>query len=161
GMLRNPPRPVTFGTPVQALTGGLNPGAAVVADCNGDGKPDLAVANAGDPSGNGAAVTVLLGRGDGTFLPPVTTAVAPRLVSLVAADFTHDGKIDLAINNRFSPTVGVLLGNGDGSFQPAVAYGSATVARALAVGDFNGDREVDLAVVNAPTNTVSVLLGNG
>jgi len=44
---------------------------------NGDGKPDLVVANCGGSSdgcndGNNAAVGVLLGNGDGTFQAAMT-----------------------------------------------------------------------------------------
>src|SRR5687768_2567718 len=52
--------------PATTYTVGLEPRAVVTADFNRDGKPDLAVANAGSNT-----VSVLLGWGDGTVRPPV------------------------------------------------------------------------------------------
>ena len=87
-------------------------------DFTGDGRLDLAVANAGD-----GTVSVLLGNGDGTFQPQVTYAVGSGPDAIVAGDFTGDGRIDLAVaNGRCDDTVSVLLGNGDGTFQPQVTY---------------------------------------
>lgn len=90
-----------------------------VADVNGDGKPDLVVANqcADNQCANGA-VGVLTGNGDGTFQTAVTFnsgGISPS--SAVVADVNRDGKPDLlAINNcasvpcNGSPgSVGVLL----------------------------------------------------
>jgi hypothetical protein len=43
-------------------------------------------------------------------------------VSLTAADFNNDGKLDLAVANSGANTVSILLGNGDGTFAPKVDY---------------------------------------
>ena len=64
-------------------------------DFNGDGKPDLAVTNA-------SGVSVLLGNGDGTFQPPITTPLDHGYViggngEMVAGDFNGDGRLDLAV----------------------------------------------------------------
>jgi hypothetical protein len=65
-------------------TGGNGPSSVAVADLNGDGKPDLAVANAcvsGSTCGNAAgSVGVLLGNGDGTFQPAVTGLQQRQLI---------------------------------------------------------------------------------
>src|SRR6266704_6604590 len=61
----------TFQAPLTFTAGG-RPASVAVGDFNGDGKPDLAVANQGiSPPGN---VSVLLGNGDGTFQAPLTVA---------------------------------------------------------------------------------------
>src|SRR5947209_1327309 len=52
----------------RAFATGLSPRSVAVADFNGDGRPDLAVANAGCSECNrGGSVSVLLGNGDGSF----------------------------------------------------------------------------------------------
>ena len=84
-----------------------------VGDVNGDGKPDLVVANYGDNS-----VSVLLGNGDGTFLPRPAYATGSSPFAVAVADVNGDGKPDLVVANYGSNSVSVLLGNGDGTFQP-------------------------------------------
>ena len=126
-------------------------------DFNGDGKTDLAVANSGSDS-----VSVLLGRGDGTFQTDTNYPAGSGPVSLATIDFNDDGKLDLAVGNITSSDVSVLLGNGDGSFQPAISFGNQLYPQSLAAGDFNGDGRPDLAVANLTIGesfgTVSVLL---
>jgi Bacterial Ig-like domain (group 3)/FG-GAP-like repeat len=168
----------TFQPAVVYDSGGYSATAVAVADVNGDGKPDLLVANCGsqfDCFGNGS-VGVLLGNGDGTFKPVVLYNSGGTVAdSVVVADVNGDGKPDLLVAN-FSTncsqpgTVGVLLGNGDGTFQTAVAYGSGGYcARSMAVADVNGDGKLDFVVANectsAPGTCLSaslfVFLGNG
>ena len=157
-------------------TGGQLPDAVVVADLNGDGNPDLVIANSGS-----STVAVLLGKGDGTFQAAVNYRRAAstsgrNLISVAAADVNGDNKIDLVVTNSCisstdcsSGSVGVLLGNGDGSFQPVVVYNSgAPAARSVAIADLNGDGKPDIIVANCGNlaacprdGFVGVLLGIG
>ena len=73
-------------------------------DWNGDGKADLAVANA--DSNN---VSILLGKGDGTFLAAVNYAAGKGPTSVTAGDWNGDGKLDLAVANYNSNNVSILL----------------------------------------------------
>jgi hypothetical protein len=131
--------------------------SVAVADVNGDGKPDMVVANCMNNT-----VGVLLGNGDGTFQPAVTYNSGGEYTAAVAiADVNGDGKPDILVTNFNSGTVGVLLGNGDGTFQAAVAYGSGGSAADVAVADVNHDGKPDLIVANGTSGTVAVLLGNG
>ena len=61
-------------------------------DFNGDGKQDLAVTNTTDNT-----VSILFGRGDGTFQPAVAYKVGGSPSGVTVGDFTGDGKPDLAI----------------------------------------------------------------
>jgi RHS repeat-associated protein len=87
--------------------------------------------------------------------------VGTNPISVAVGDFNGDGKLDLAVVNENSNTVGILLGNGDGTFKPQVTYATGTTPYSVAVGDFNGDGKLDLAVTNYGSSTVSILLGNG
>jgi hypothetical protein len=169
----------TFQPVVTYDSGGNYPLTVVVADLNGDGRPDLVVANASG-SGNGdGSVSVLLGNGDGTFQTAVSYDSGGNDANSVAVgDVNGDGKPDLlavnacnSSNNCSGGLVGVLLGNGDGTFQPAVTYNSGGYGGlAVAVADVNGDGKPDLLVANCAGNNgncngndgvVGVLLGNG
>jgi Bacterial Ig-like domain (group 3)/FG-GAP-like repeat len=165
----------TFQPVVTYDTGGFIAGSFVVADLNGDGKPDMAVINcapAGSTGcpGNGGTVGVLLGKGDGTFLPVQLYNKAASWFSepIVAADLDGDGKMDLLVGNACMRTegscvgdgsVGVFLGKGDGTFQPEVTYDSGGYdAASIVLADVNGDGKQDLVLDNGG---VGVMLGNG
>jgi hypothetical protein len=139
---------------------GVTPTAIVVADFNGDGIPDIAVTDILILGSTPGTVSILLGKGDGTFstASPVPVGRDPNYMAV--GDFNHDGKPDLAISNQQDGTVTILLGNGDGTFAatPAILAGLAT--QAIAVGDFNNDGNTDLAVI-ANANSIAILLGNG
>lgn len=134
--------------------------AIAVGDFNGDGKLDII-----SVSSTITAYRILAGNGDGTFTP-ATAVPLPSLISaagIVAADFNHDGKLDIAIaGTQFAgPEISVLLGNGKGTFGNEIDYASAGSSSLIAA-DFNSDGNVDLAVGSVffdPTGTVSVLLG--
>jgi hypothetical protein len=136
----------------KAYTVGGKPVALAVADLNSDGRLDIVTANH-----DNANVTLLEGRGDGTF--PGTAGSHPAGVAL--ADLNGDGKPDLILANYASSTVSVALGNGDGTFQPARNIPVGSGPYAVAAVDLNGDGRPDLVVADLQSTSVSVLLGNG
>lgn len=161
-------------------SGGWGPSSIVVADVNGDGKPDLLIAHdcqSSSPCPNGV-VSVLLGNGDGTFQSAVDyNSGGSDATSIAVGDMNGDGKPDVVVANR-CPTscsmgvpdglVSVLLGNGDGTFQSAVTYDSGGGnTSSVAIGDVNGDGKPDVVAFsacntsNCTTSVVGVLLGNG
>src|SRR5205823_1725651 len=98
---------------------GNSPFSVAVADVNGDGFPDLAVANYGTlPTRPGHTVSLLLGNGDGSFGTRQSFAAGSLPRSVAVADVNGDGLPDLVVANARGNSVSVLLGNGDGSFQP-------------------------------------------
>jgi len=139
----------------------LNDQYLAVADFNGDGRPDIATSNYGADY-FGGSVSVLLGVGNGTFLPQATYAAGVNPFGIMAADFNHDGKMDLAVSdNNGWFGVSILLGNGDGSFQSPGWYATGRNPRMGAIGDFSADGNLDLAVGNCIDNSLSVLMGDG
>ena len=141
-------------------------------DFNGDGRMDVITTDYLDPT-TGASpgqLTLLLGKGDGTFSAPIAIAAFPGVFSVVTGDFNHDGKLDFAVTiSQFDPSnplssdnsVVVFLGDGTGGFAAQAPIPVGSLPRGLAVGDFNGDGNLDLAVSNFGDGTVTVLYGDG
>jgi hypothetical protein len=129
-----------------------------VGDLDGDGKPDLVVAN---QYSNDA--TVLLGNGDGSFQAGVSYPAGAGPVFVTVADVNGDGKPDVFVVNQSDNNVSVLLGHDKGTLQPAVSYTYSTggTALAVAVGDINRDGKQDLALTGDSGVTGDLLLGNG
>jgi hypothetical protein len=145
------------------FSAGPGPISVTRADFDHDGKLDLAVADVNTPHFGPGVVSILLGRGDGTFAPPVQVQAGIQACAVRAGDFNGDGKPDLAVATNLDVfgSVAILLGNGNGTFQPQVNYPTGRFSVALSVGDWNGDGAVDLAVVNQSSNTVTILAGRG
>ncbi len=149
-------RTLSFFTAVQVdprSEDSAGPQFVVNADLNGDGAPDLAVANFGSSS-----VSVLLGAGDGSFGSATSHGVGDEPESVAIADLNGDGVPDLVVANSLSDSVSVLLGAGDGSFGKATSYGVDSGAISVAIADLDGNGAPDLAVANTYSNSVSVLL---
>ena len=127
----------------------------VVGDFNEDGRSDLAVAS---PPSN---ISVLMGRGDGTFGPATTLTLGGIPLALAAGDFDGDGHEDLVATSGLDGTVSVILGDGDGTFGAESKYDTGAYPASVAVGDLNGDGRLDLAIGNALSADVSILLGRG
>jgi len=133
------------------------------ADFNRDGRVDLAVTRT-----NGK-VSILLGKGDGTFDTATEYEVGVGPQGLAIGDFNRDGILDLAVanaglaNGKFlSNTVSILLGNGDGTFQGSKNFTTADGPVSVAAADLDSTGRVDLVVAtSSPFGVVSVLRGNG
>jgi hypothetical protein len=139
---------------------GSYPDSVVVGDFNGDGLPDVAVANQ-----YSASISVLLGNSDGTFQTAVPYTVGNGPTSLQVGDLNGDGKPDLVVLNSQDNTISVLLNSGNGTFAAQQVTSLPAGAGNLAVGNFNGDAYLDVAVPvplpQAGTFGVGVLLGKG
>jgi len=143
------------------------PGCAAIADFNNDGKPDIAVTN-GLIGTSGGTISILLNKGDGTFLPAVKVNSNTSPICLTSADLNADGNQDLWVGGNGSSAV--LLGKGDGTFQaPQIYQIGLGDTQGVAVGDLNGDGLQDLLGValtgggppSQPPSSVGVLLNQG
>jgi len=136
---------------------GTAPRAVATGDVNNDGFIDMVLANTGSNT-----VSILLGTGDGTFLPATSRfSGGLKPVALTLGDFTGDGNLDIAVVNRGSNTVNILNGTGTGTFRPGAIVTVAEGANAIEAGNLDNDADLDLAVTSAATNQVNILLNAG
>jgi hypothetical protein len=140
---------------------GSTPVAIAGGDFNKDGKPDVVVAN--NPSNLPESVSVLLGKGDGSFLAPIQTNLGTSggPVSVAVADFNGDGNLDVAACLSLPNQIVILLGKGDGTFQAPITMLIGTNPSSIVAADFNKDKKADLAIASPGSGEVFVMLGNG
>jgi hypothetical protein len=147
-----------FGDPVGGASGfpvGTNPTGLSVRNVNGDGHPDLLVANTGSND-----VSVLLGQGSGsswTMIPGPRLATAGGPVATEVADLTGDGHADLAVANRQANNVQVFPGLGGGFFddRAPLTFAAGQQPAGLFVGNFGAG--TGLATINSGSDDVTVI----
>ncbi|HEV3414282.1 MAG TPA: FG-GAP-like repeat-containing protein [Puia sp.] len=144
-------------TPIMAPAGG-SPFKVVVADLDGDGKPDLAAANsyAGTVS---AYLNTSPTGGAISFAANVDFTTGNFPEGLAIGDIDGDGKPDLVVANNTDNTLSLLHNTstvGSLSFGPQITVNSGSSAYDLVIADFDGDGKPDIAVVDQYNNTVSV-----
>ena len=144
-----------FATPVPYVTGDFAQ-AAAFGDMNGDGKPDLVVANAGV-----ATLTVLLNNGAGVFTFLGSYPAGGYYASSVElADVNRDGRLDAVIGLDSANKVSILYGTGTGGLGAPVLIANAGGPRMARVADLNRDGRPDIVTPNFTSKTVAILLAD-
>jgi hypothetical protein len=141
--------------PVLESVNGTLPSSVAAGHLDADGVIDLVATNWE------GTVSVLLGIGDGTFLPSTEYAVGSSPRSVAVADLDGDDALDLAVANSGDDSVSVLQGNGDGTFLPGTSFATGAMPRSVVVTDANADASLDLVVASFGDDAVSVLGGDG
>jgi VCBS repeat protein len=151
-----------FGTPISTPTR-CGPGALAIADFNGDGRPDIAIANRGAVNIGicySASLSVFVGDGDGHFVTFAELQVPSQPDDIVAGDFDEDGIPDLAVAYGNPGRVAVYRLAPGPALVPAGTWSAPASARYLAAGDLNRDSHLDLAVALS-SGDVAFLRGDG
>jgi hypothetical protein len=142
-----------------SFSAGNTPTNLALADFNNDMKADIAVTNQVSND-----VSILLGTGNGTFMPQTLVPSPSSPYAIVAGKFNADNNFDLAVANSGSNNVSIFLGNGNGTFSAATNFFVGSTPLSIAAGDLNNDGKEDLAVANFGTffsGSVSILIGTG
>ena len=148
----------------QTFATGSIPLSVTAADLNGDGKPDLIVANASSNTVSVLLNTTAPGATTPCFAAQQTFATGSEPVSVATADLNGDGKPDLIVaNNGLQHGVGAAEHDGAGrdhrpASPPQQTFATGSDPASVAAADLNGDGKPDLIVANYGSNTVSVLL---
>ncbi|MES2703357.1 MAG: FG-GAP-like repeat-containing protein [Bacteroidota bacterium] len=153
----------SFATHVTFATG-EQPWSVAIGDIDGDGKPELAVANNASSTvsvyhntGSSGSIT------SGSFATQVTYATGSNPYSVAIGDIDGDGKADLAVADLGSATISVYRNTSSsgsitsGSFAARVTFATGSNPISVAIGDIDGDGKPDMAVANQGSNTISVL----
>jgi hypothetical protein len=161
---QDPAHPGTFLARVD-IPAGAQPSSVKIADLNGDGLPDIVVANFGPGSdGTGSAGATVLEQDPadpGSFLAAVTYATISRAIGIAIGDLNGDGNPDLVVASEspsLTGSVSVLLQDAvrPGVFLSATSYAGLIQPLSVAIGDLNGDGLPDIAVADGDSATVMV-----
>jgi hypothetical protein len=149
----------------QTVTVGHAPDGVAVADVNGDGTPDLVVANYSDHDVSVLLNNTPMGSGTAVFAPQQTVQVGNGPSSIAVGDFNNDGLPDFTTANFKDNTVSVLMntttaGAGTASFAPLQTFNVGGGPTGVAVADLNGDGLPDIVATNSSSNTTASVLEN-
>lgn len=126
-------------------------------DFNHDGFADVCVANISTNT-----ISVVLGRGDGTFQPQTQYNVGSAPRGIAVLDVNGDGHIDIVNTNSSSSNLSVLVNRGDGTFASPVYFeGGGSGEYGLGAADMNSDGILDLVASTVNSSRMVVLTGNG
>ena len=148
---------VSFEAKVDFSTG-VNPISVAFSDIDGDGKPDLAVANSGSNT-----VSVLRNTsvsGIVSFAAKVDFAAGSLPQAVSTGDIDGDGKPDLAVANQAANNTSVMRNtstSGVISFAAKVDFVTGSGPKSVSIGDIDGDGKPDVVVANSASADVGVL----
>jgi hypothetical protein len=133
-----------------------------VGDMNGDGNPDVIIANTQTPY-----ITILLGDGKGGFAPaphsPFATTSRPHVHGVAVGDFMGDGKLSVVTDSWGNDKIILLPGDGHGNLlTPGKSFDADIHSdQGVRAADFNGDGKLDIVMTNQTKGAVGLMLGDG
>lgn len=150
------PGELCFAPPIEFPIGD-RPNSITAGDFNNDGFLDVAAANLDSDD-----VSVLLGKGDGSFEGVLDFQVGERPNSIKAGDLNGDGSLDLVITNE-AFSVSILLNNNNNTFhQLQLNLGTTRKLLPTILKDINLDSILDIIITSTSFKTsVAFLINNG
>ncbi len=127
--------------------------SVAVVDFNRDGMPDVVCAHGG--------ITILAGKGDGSFTKHSEIEDPDLVLSVATGDFNGDGLPDLAAGHYYNGYVSILLGSANGTFTPGARVSSIGDVFQVVTADINGDAQPDLLLASFSAASVVAAFGSG
>ncbi len=133
-----------------------NPCWVAVGDFNNDSRLDIVVANSGTDN-----IGIFLSNGSGTFSSQITysTGLHSQPYSVAILDFDNDTRLDIAVANYGSNSVGVFFGYGNGSFGSQLIFNTGFDSHpfGVVIGDVNKDGLTDIVATNNGYGNIDIL----
>jgi len=143
-----------------SLTTGSTPYDLVIADLNGDGLQDIAVANAGTTTVSVFKNTMSAGTLSFAAKSDFTVGSNPKGIAI--GDIDGNGVPDIVVSNSGSTTISVLRNTtsaGSISFAAKVDKTAVSPAVDIDLGDLDGDGKLDIATANSSGTTGTTTTG--
>jgi uncharacterized protein YjdB len=147
------------------FTVGSNPYGAVVADIDGDGKPDVLTANFSTDNISVFRNTSTSGSiASGTFASKVDFPSGNGPNSIAAGDVDGDGKIDIVVTSELSDDVSVFRNTsvaGTITFAARVDLNTSNAPYGVALRDIDGDGRPDIVSGQSSSSVLNVFRNTG
>jgi hypothetical protein len=139
------------------------PGDISIVDFDGDGKPDIAIANTGFTNN----ISVFRNTNPDSivsFAQPINFSTEQTPSTVTSGDLDGDGKIDIVVlNKNATGTFSVLRNNstpGNISFEPKVNF-NVTFPGTAFIADLDGDGKPEVAVLGSFTDSLYIFKNTG
>lgn len=149
--------------PGSPFASNANPNDIAIADMNGDGNPDLVIANTQTPY-----LTILLGDGRGGFRPaphsPFATQSRPHPHGVAVGDFLGNGTPAVITDSWGDGKILLLPGDGKGNLiLPGTFFdtGSRYTDQGVRAGRFTESGHLDIVTSGHNSNAIGLMLGDG
>jgi hypothetical protein len=151
----------TFGEQMMYLIGtNSRPQYVITGDINQDNYLDIVTVNS-----NRNTISVIMGYNNGTFAAQTiySTGDGSRPSSIALGDLNNDHRLDFAIANAGTDSIGILFGFDYASFQSQKTYsnGDSLAPNGIVINDFNNDHYLDVAIVFRNSHNLDILFGLG
>ena len=155
--------PIPSFSPRADFSTGNGPLSAVIGDLNGDGKPDIVVANSNDNTVSVYLNTTPNGASTPSFSARTSFATGAVPCNVALADLNTDGKLDIVTSNSSSGNISVLMnttpnGSSSPTFSAKTDFATGTNPASVTIADLNDDGKPDIVTANYGNNTISVLM---
>jgi len=152
---------ISFTNKVDFSTG-YYPMSIAISDIDGDGKPDITIANSNASNQGTNSISILRNTSTSatiSFASKIDFTTGSSASNVSIADLDADGKVDIAVTNSGAASVSVFKNKstvGTISLATKVDYTTGGTPEYVSIADVDGDSKLDLVVANEGSASISV-----